>query len=74
MIAQPSDILVVTLDIGGNDLLRLLLSPACADPGAPTCTDAVQASVANFISNYQYVMTNLTTTLSADSGGARLWS
>jgi GDSL-like Lipase/Acylhydrolase family len=81
LINQSSDIEVVTLDIGGNDLLGLLFTPACADPQSTTCTVAVQSAIANFIvdptdptkpGTYPQILGALGNALKTDPGGARV--
>jgi GDSL-like lipase/acylhydrolase family protein len=80
-INEASDIQVVTLDIGGNDLLGLLFTPECADPRSKPCTDLVQAAISNFIvdpidpslpGTYPRILGALNGALSTDPSGARL--
>lgn len=81
VINRTSDVEVVTLDIGGNDLLGLLFTPACADPESTACTLAVQSAVASFIvdptdptrpGTYPRILSGLTDVLKNDPGGARI--
>lgn len=71
VIADPdSDVSVVTLDIGGNDLLHLLApGEACAAyPPTDECLQAAQAAIGQFYGNFAYIMTALNTALAADPG------
>jgi lysophospholipase L1-like esterase len=71
VIADPStDISVVTLDIGGNDLLHLLApGEACAAyPPTNECLAAAQTAITQFYGNYAYILTALTQSLAADPG------
>lgn len=71
VIADPNtDVSVVTLDIGGNDLLRLLAPGEACSTYPPTneCLLAAQAAITQFYGNYGYILTALTQALAADPG------
>ena len=71
VIADPdTDVSVVTLDIGGNDLLGLLRpGQACsAYPPTSECLAAAQAAIGQFYQNYGYILTVLTQALATDPG------
>ena len=65
-----TDVRVVTLDIGGNDLLVLFApgSPCSADPNGLACRQALGAALATFASNYAFILAKLTAALAADPG------
>ncbi len=64
-----TDIELVTLTIGGNDLLDLLNSPACQpDPTAPGCQTAVAAALGGFSANFPTILGGLVAALAADLG------
>jgi lysophospholipase L1-like esterase len=64
-----TDIELVTLDIGGNDLLDLLYSPACQpDPTVPACQAAVASALNGFAGNFPTIMGGLMAALEADPG------
>jgi lysophospholipase L1-like esterase len=73
-IANPdTDVRVVTLDIGGNDLLELLIAGPCAvDPTGPACRAAVQARQAGFAASYEQILSTLTSALASEPRLARL--
>jgi lysophospholipase L1-like esterase len=72
-IAAPSDVRVITLNLGGNDLLGLLSGP-CADPLTPTCELAVAQALGTVSANYPRVLAALLQALAAsqDPGGAQV--
>jgi lysophospholipase L1-like esterase len=65
-----SDVQVVTLDIGGNDLLSLIRpGGACSiDPTSPSCQVALRDTLDEFGQNYQEILDSLITALSHDAG------
>lgn len=69
-----TDVSVVTLDIGGNDLLDLLKpGQVCSTyPPSPDCLAAGQAALAGFVGNYGTILTALTQALAADPGDETL--
>jgi len=68
-IALADDVQVVTLDIGGNDLLDLIFSAPCAlDPGSTACQVAVVSALTAFSGNYPVILGRLTAALAADPG------
>jgi lysophospholipase L1-like esterase len=73
VIAAPSDVRVITLSLGGNDLLGLLSGP-CADPLAPACEAAVAQALGTVSATYPRVLAALLQALAAgqDPGGAQL--
>lgn len=68
-----NDAAVVTLSLGGNDLLQLLKpGEACNDPSSPACPPAIQAALTTFSTNYTRIMSDLRAALAADGGENRL--
>ena len=69
-IDSTSDTRVVTLDIGGNDVLDLLNTgqPCATDPAGGTCTQAVAAALAAFTPKYQEILVAITIALTGDPG------
>jgi acyl-CoA thioesterase I len=65
-----TDIRVVTLDIGGNDLLALLEpgSPCLLDPNVTSCQVALATALDTFARNYAFILGELTAKLAADPG------
>ena len=64
---------VVTLDIGGNDLLRLLWTEPCASaPGTPGCRELVARTLAEFEANYRQILSAIRAALDQHAPGARL--
>ncbi|HEX2193702.1 MAG TPA: GDSL-type esterase/lipase family protein [Candidatus Limnocylindria bacterium] len=64
---------LVTLDIGGNDLLRLLGSEPCmSQPDSAACGQAVAATLAAFERNYRAIVGELRAELDRTAPGARL--
>ncbi|MBI4198809.1 MAG: hypothetical protein HY533_06845 [Chloroflexi bacterium] len=67
-ISDPeTDVQVVTLDIGGNDLLGLL-GGSCADPATLACQAAVGAALAGFAGNYHFILGSIASALAGDPG------
>src|SRR5215207_7942597 len=74
-IGDPSsDVRLVTLNIGGNDLLGLLQSgqPCAVDPSTLQCQAAVRAALSAFPAYYATILTRLTQALAADPGDEQL--
>ena len=75
-IADPAtDVRLVTLDIGGDDLLALLVvpgSPCVSDPQGAPCQLAVAAALAQFRLTYAAILTQLREALDAQPGSERL--
>jgi len=68
-IAAPSDVEVVTLDIGGDDLLPLLGSEPCAsDPAGDPCRGVIAAQLAGFNANFPTILGTIQAALAADPG------
>jgi acyl-CoA thioesterase I len=66
-------IALVTLDIGGNDLLRLLGTAACAaDPLGAECLRLLAVTLAEFGAVYRQVLDELASALDAHAPSARL--
>ena len=64
---------LVTLDIGGNDLLRLLGTDACAaDPLGADCLQLLALTLVDFEANYRQILDELTTALDERAPAARL--
>ena len=64
---------LVTLDIGGNDLLRLLGTETCAaNPGGPACLQLLAQTLRAFEVNYARILADLTEALGAHAPDARL--
>lgn len=74
-IVEPTtDTRVVTLDIGGNDLLFLIAAEPCkSDPGGEPCQTLVAAQLVKFARNYSIILTSLQTALNADPGQETLF-
>jgi GDSL-like Lipase/Acylhydrolase family len=63
----------VTLDIGGNDLLRLLGNEACASaPQGPDCQRQVALALVDFEANYRQIVGELAAALVDHAPDARL--
>jgi len=69
-----SDIVVVTLDIGGNDLLGLLGpgQPCANDLASPTCQAAIAAALSGFATTFPTILGALTAALARDPGEEQL--
>lgn len=64
---------LVTLDIGGNDLLALLRTPECAnDPQGAPCLSMLAATLAAFEGRYRDILERLTDALAEHAPAARL--
>jgi lysophospholipase L1-like esterase len=64
-----TDIRVLTLDIGGNDLAALLSQEPCrTSPNDPTCRQAVASALMTFAANYMSILTQLAAALADDPG------
>lgn len=64
---------VVTLDIGGNDLLRLLGTDACAQsPQSQECLQLLALTLQDFETNYRQIVRELAAVLDANAPDARL--
>lgn len=75
LIADPTtDTRVVTLDIGGNDLLFLTFTEPCkSDPGGAACQALVDAQLRKFAVNYSVILTTLQAALAHDPGKETLF-
>ena len=69
-IDADSDIVVVTLDIGGNDLLGLLApgQPCAVDVSAPACQVAIATALGGFVTNFPVILGELRAALARDPG------
>jgi acyl-CoA thioesterase I len=64
---------LVTLDIGGNDLLRLLWTEPCASaPGTDGCRQLVLMTVMQFEQNYQRILVDVSDALGRHAPDARV--
>jgi len=69
-----TDTRVVTLDIGGNDLLNTLFgNPVCQDIASAGCRAAMAATLAAFATNYQTILSALNAALATDPGTERVF-
>jgi lysophospholipase L1-like esterase len=69
-----TDTRVVTLDIGGNDLLFLTATEPCAnDPGGQLCQTLVAAQLRKFAIYYTLILASLTSALGDDPGKETLF-
>jgi acyl-CoA thioesterase-1 len=74
VINEPTDVRVVTLDIGGNDIRKLLAedSPCVATRSKPidpiACQQLLAAVLNTFAVNYAQILAELTQALEADPG------
>lgn len=67
-----SDTHVVTLDIGGDDLLPLLKQEPCAtDPTGAACQGEIATQIAGFAGNFPTIVGDLQAALAADPGDER---
>jgi lysophospholipase L1-like esterase len=75
-IGDPStDTRVVTLSVGGNDLLDLLndpTDPCVADPSSQTCQFLVGAALFGVAQNYPVILGSLAAALAGDPGDERV--
>jgi lysophospholipase L1-like esterase len=68
-----NDVTVVTLTIGGYDLLQLLKpGQPCETPQSSMCVTAVSTALNTFASNYSTILQQLQQALADDSGPERL--
>lgn len=71
--ADPGEIRLVTLDIGGNDLLHLLRTEPCAEaPNSVACRRAVAFTLVEFERNYRATLAALREALDDAAPDARL--
>jgi acyl-CoA thioesterase I len=69
-----TDTRIVTLDIGGNDVLNTLFgNPACHVIASVACRAAMAATLTAFAVNYQTILSALNTALAADPGTERIF-
>ena len=73
-IAGPNDVKLVTVDIGGNDLLALIRpgEPCFIDPTSVACQVALGAALVTFAGNYAIILGTLNAALAADPGDESL--
>jgi hypothetical protein len=70
--ADPA-VALVTIDIGGNDLLRLLGTEACASaPQGPECQQLLALTLVDFEANYRLIVGELAMALDDHAPDARL--
>ena len=62
---KKNDVEVVTVDIGGNDVLALL--GICAGGVTPTCTAAISTTFATFSANFDFILDELRTAAGPDT-------
>jgi len=74
VIAGPNDVKLVTLDIGGNDLLAVIRpgEPCAIDPSSTDCQAALGAALTTFAGNYSLMLGTLNAALAADPGDESL--
>jgi lysophospholipase L1-like esterase len=76
-IADPrTDSRVITLSIGGNDLLDLLndpTDPCVADPASPTCQFLVATALGGVATNMPVILGSLGSALATDPNGAQVY-
>ena len=76
IVDPATDVRMITLAVGGNDLLDLLndsTDPCVADPASPTCQFLVGSALAGVAERYPVILTGLATALAGDPGGGRLY-
>jgi hypothetical protein len=75
-IADPTtDVRVVTLSVGGNDLLDLLNDPGdpcVADPGSETCQALVAGALQGVASRLPVIIGSINAALASDDGDERI--
>lgn len=73
-IVDPNtDTKLVTLTIGGNDLLRLLRSGPCSfDPGGLACQGQVVAAITGAAANYPVILGTLVGAMDGEPGGTTI--
>jgi len=68
-IGGESDVKIVTLDIGGDDLLPLLKSEPCvSDPTGAACQGVIGAQLAGFNASFPTILGTIQAALAADPG------
>ena len=69
-IVEPTtDTRVVTLDIGGNDILFLTsVEPCQSDPGGALCQALIAVQLQKFAMNYSFILATLQSALEKDPG------
>ncbi len=76
-VGDPStDTRMVTLSVGGNDLLDLLndpTDPCLADPSSPTCQFLVGTALAGVAARYPVILGSLSAALADDPGDERVY-
>ncbi len=74
-IEDPStDTRVVTLDIGGNDMLYLTAAEPCtSSPGGEACQTLISLQLQKFALNYQIILATLQASLAHDQGKETLF-
>jgi lysophospholipase L1-like esterase len=76
-VGDPStDTRMVTLSVGGNDLLDLLndpTDPCLADPSSPTCQFLVGTALAGVAARYPVILGGLSAALADDPGDERVY-
>ncbi len=60
-----NDVEVVTVDIGGNDLLAIV--PVCAGGVTPLCADTISSTFATFSANFDFTLDELRTAAGPDT-------
>jgi lysophospholipase L1-like esterase len=58
---NSNDVEVVTIDIGGNDLLAILWSGTCSGGVTPDCAALISTTFATFSANFDYTLGELRT-------------
>ena len=74
-IVEPTtDTRVVTLDIGGNDILFLTsVEPCTSDPGGVVCKALIAEQLRKFAINYSFILASLMSALENDPGKETLF-
>lgn len=78
LIADPdTDTRVITISVGGNDLLDLINSPddlcLILGPDSPTCQGLLAAAMLGVAHNMPLILGSLQTALASDPGGAKIF-
>ena len=73
-IADPdTDVQVISIEIGGNDLLALLREPACVrSPTGTACQSLIADALAAFARNFPDILSHVNSALTADPGAESL--
>src|SRR5262249_26518021 len=73
-IDADSDVVVVTLELGANDLMTLIApdQPCRTAPTGATCQAAIAAALVGFANNFPLILAQLTAALANDPGPERL--